>query len=77
MLINFIFKFTATDAILFLSVALPVHYLRIYAAVELCSVPTINNTSQVYEFEVDVIGYYNDPTPLSLRNDQLHKSSMT
>ena len=77
MLIDFIFKFTATDAILFLSVVLPVHYLRIHAAVKLCGVPTINNTSQAYEFEADVIGYYNDPTPLSLRNDRLHKSSIT
>lgn len=77
MLIDFISQFTATDAIPFLSVALPVHHLRIHAAVELCGIPTINNASQAYEFEADVTGYYNDPTPLSLRNDRLHKSGMT
>ena len=70
-------KFTATDAIPFLSIALPVHHLRIHAAVELHGVPTINGALQAYEFKADVTRYYNDPTPLSLRNDQLHKGSMT
>lgn len=70
-------KFTATDAISFLSEALPVHHLRIHAAAELYGVPTFNDSSRSYEFEADVTGYYNDPTPPSLRNDRLRKSSMT
>jgi hypothetical protein len=61
----------------FLSVALSIHYLRIHAAVKLHGVPTINSSSQAYEFEADFTGYYNNLTPPLLRNDQLHKGGIT
>jgi hypothetical protein len=56
---------------------LPIHYVRILVAVELKNTPNLEADAKTYTFEGDVVGYYNDPTPPSLRNDKLHKSGFT
>jgi hypothetical protein len=69
--------FTTTDTIPFVSEDLPVHYTRILVAVELKNTPHLEADGKTYTFEGDVSGYYNDPTPPSLRNDKLYKSKFT
>jgi hypothetical protein len=56
---------------------LPIHYVRILVAVELKNTPNLEADGKTYTFEGDVSGYYNDPTPLSLRNDKLYKARFT
>jgi hypothetical protein len=56
---------------------LPIHYVRILVAVELKNTPNLEADGKTYTFEGDVSGYYNDPTPPSLRNDKLYKSRFT
>jgi hypothetical protein len=50
---------------------LPLHYLNIFVAVELKTAPKLDANDKTYAFEGDVLGYYNDPLPASLRNDKL------
>jgi hypothetical protein len=56
---------------------LPIHYVRILVAVELKNTPNLEADGKTYTFEGDVSGYYNDPTPPSLRNDKLYKARFT
>lgn len=44
---------------------------------ELKNTPTLEPGGKTYTFEGEVSGYYSDPTPVSLRNDKLHKASFT
>jgi hypothetical protein len=41
------------------------------------STPQLQENTKTYTFEGEVSGYYNDPTPLNLRNDKFHKSKFT
>jgi len=40
---------------------LPLHYLNILVAVELKTAPKLDTNGKAYEFEGEVLGYYNDP----------------
>jgi hypothetical protein len=56
---------------------LPVHYLNIFVAVDIKTTPKLDADNKTYAFEGEVSGYYNDPIPMSLKDDKHLKSKST